>query len=200
MLDMLAKLGARPFIVGEILSVLLLARSCAPAPAAPLPEGGSGGSGAAPEGGSAGSGEEGGSGAAGGSTGDAGSTSEGGGGAAGGSGGGGGAGAAGGGTGGACEPNGATCENAPQGSCAPADDGCGTVLDCSESCGPAAYMACEAGACRCAPVSPESPALAAECAALNGGSPRQCLGAPKNKIPPGCAPLTPDPVFWCCVE
>ena len=185
MFRMLVRLGARTLIVGEVLSAVLIAgRSCAQQArtSGEASEAGEGG-GSIPVGGSGGS-------AGGGEAGAAGAIAGGSGGAT-----------ASGGSGGAapCEPNGNTCDNAPQGSCSPVDTGCG-VLDCSASCGvspPSGDMTCgAAGQCQCAPFEPVNPSADAACATLNGGASRRCIGATERGIPQSCALLAGD--TYCC--
>jgi hypothetical protein len=194
----LVRIGSRPLIVGEVLSVVLAVRACVTQPPAPAVEatGGDGGGGAAGGVEVGGAGGDGGVGAltAGGV---GGMDAEGG----GGMGGMGGMGGDGGGGAEPCEPNGATCENAPQGACGAVDSGCG-VLDCSASCGiapPSGDMTCSVeGRCQCAPFDPVNPSADASCANLNGGASRRCIGATPRGVPVGCVLLAGD--TYCCTQ
>lgn len=191
----LVRIGSRPLIVGEVLSVVLAVRACVTQPPAPAVEatGGDGG------GGAAGGVEVGGTGGDGG----VGALTAGGVGGMDAEGGGGMGGMGGDGAGGAepCEPNGATCENAPQGYCGAVDFGCG-VLDCSVSCGiapPSGDMTCSVeGRCQCAPFDPVNPSADAACANLNGGVSRRCIGATPRGVPAGCVLLAGD--TYCCTQ
>lgn len=104
-----------------------------------------------------------------------------------------------GGTGG-CEPNGNTCENAPQGSCADVDDGCG-VLDCTASCGPPDTMSCVDGACQCDPDDGvQDLDVACEMAHGDGWAGFNCTGAPSSKVPLTCQFFgsVDGQNFYCC--
>ena len=212
----LSRVGARTFIVGEIASVIMLAKSCAAPPACEgetCPTGGSAGAAGSPEGGTGGVGGtggtltagSGGTGAGGAATGGSGTGATGGGGTTGSTGGAGGS--------GGCE-----LYQCAANDCGLVDNGCEAVVDCGgcgEQSGPEdGPMVCSAShACEC-PAEGDSPEAMGKCGANtdnptvpqwcaeHGGCHTALCGTPPvPKVPETCrygGGLDSGVQVWCC--
>ena len=212
----LSRVGARTFIVGEIVSVILFAKSCAaPPPCADetCATGGSAGAAGSAEGGSGGAGGTGGDVTTGtGATGAGGA-------ATGGSGGTGGATGGGGSTGSTGGSGGCALYQCAASDCGTVDNGCEAVVDCGgcgEQSGPDdGPMVCGAAhSCECPAEgdSPEAMALcdgtvvqvvgvAEWCAAHGGCHTARCGTPPVPKVPETCrygGAKADESQVWCC--